>query len=36
MNEITRILSAVQQGEPHAADELLPLLYDELRRLAAQ
>jgi RNA polymerase sigma factor (TIGR02999 family) len=31
----TRILSAVEQGDPHAADQLLPLVYDELRKLAA-
>ena len=36
MNEITRILSAIEQGEPAAAEQLLPLVYDELRRLAAQ
>jgi RNA polymerase sigma factor (TIGR02999 family) len=36
MSEVTRILSAVEQGEPHAAERLLPLVYDELRRLAAQ
>jgi RNA polymerase sigma factor (TIGR02999 family) len=36
MNEVTRILSAIEQGEPHAAEQLLPLVYDELRRLAAQ
>jgi RNA polymerase sigma factor (TIGR02999 family) len=36
MSEVTRILSAIEQGEPHAADQLLPLVYDELRRLAAQ
>jgi RNA polymerase sigma factor (TIGR02999 family) len=36
MTEVTRILSALAQGEPGAADQLLPLLYDELRRLAAQ
>jgi RNA polymerase sigma factor (TIGR02999 family) len=36
MNEVTRILSAVEQGDPHAANQLLPLLYDELRKLAAQ
>jgi RNA polymerase sigma factor (TIGR02999 family) len=35
MNEVTRILSAVEQGDPHAAEQLLPLVYDELRRLAA-
>jgi RNA polymerase sigma factor (TIGR02999 family) len=36
MNEVTRVLSAVEEGDPHAADQLLPLVYDELRRLAAQ
>jgi RNA polymerase sigma factor (TIGR02999 family) len=36
MNEVTRILSALEQGDPHAADQLLPLVYDELRKLAAQ
>src|SRR5262249_18620614 len=36
MNEVTRILSAVEQGDPHAAEQLLPLVYDELRRLAAE
>src|SRR6266852_5845575 len=36
MNEVTRILSAVEQGDPQAAEQLLPLVYDELRRLAAQ
>jgi RNA polymerase sigma factor (TIGR02999 family) len=36
MNEVTRILSAIEQGDPHAAEELLPLVYDELRRLAAR
>jgi RNA polymerase sigma factor (TIGR02999 family) len=35
MNEVTRILSALEQGEPQAAEQLLPLVYDELRRLAA-
>ena len=34
--EVTSILSAVEQGDPHAAERLLPLVYDELRRLAAQ
>jgi RNA polymerase sigma factor (TIGR02999 family) len=33
---VTRILRAIDQGEPKAASELLPLVYDELRRLAAQ
>jgi RNA polymerase sigma factor (TIGR02999 family) len=36
MSDITRILDALGQGDPHAAAELLPLVYDELRRLAAQ
>jgi RNA polymerase sigma factor (TIGR02999 family) len=36
MSEVTRILSAMEQGEPHAAELLLPLVYDELRRLAAE
>jgi RNA polymerase sigma factor (TIGR02999 family) len=35
MSEVTRILSAVEQGDPRAAEQLLPLVYDELRRLAA-
>jgi RNA polymerase sigma factor (TIGR02999 family) len=35
MNEVTRILSAVEQGDPGAAEQLLPLVYDELRKLAA-
>jgi RNA polymerase sigma factor (TIGR02999 family) len=35
MSEITRILSAAEQGDPHAAEQLLPLVYEELRRLAA-
>jgi hypothetical protein len=35
MTDVTRILSAIAQGDPHAADQLLPLVYDELRRLAA-
>ena len=34
MNEITQILSQLQQGDSHAADQLLPLVYDELRKLA--
>jgi RNA polymerase sigma factor (TIGR02999 family) len=36
MSEVTRILSAIEQGDPAAAAQLLPLVYDELRRLAAQ
>jgi RNA polymerase sigma factor (TIGR02999 family) len=35
MSEVTRILSAIDQGDPHAAEQLLPLVYDELRQLAA-
>jgi RNA polymerase sigma factor (TIGR02999 family) len=35
MNEVTCILSAIERGEPRAAEQLLPLVYDELRRLAA-
>src|SRR5262249_39131549 len=34
MSEVTRILDRIEQGESHAAEELLPLVYDELRRLA--
>src|SRR5215218_10093361 len=36
MNDVTRILSAIEQGDPQAAERLLPLVYDELRKLAAQ
>jgi RNA polymerase sigma factor (TIGR02999 family) len=36
MNGVTRILWAIEQGDPSAAEELLPLVYDELRRLAAR
>jgi RNA polymerase sigma factor (TIGR02999 family) len=36
MNEVTRILSAIEHGDPTAAERLLPLVYDELRKLAAQ
>jgi RNA polymerase sigma factor (TIGR02999 family) len=35
MSEVTRILSAIDAGDPHAAAQLLPLVYDELRKLAA-
>jgi RNA polymerase sigma factor (TIGR02999 family) len=35
MNDVTRILSMIEHGEPSAAEELLPLVYDELRQLAA-
>ena len=36
MNQVTRVLSALQQGDPNAAQALLPLVYEELRRLAAE
>jgi RNA polymerase sigma factor (TIGR02999 family) len=36
MNDVTRILSAIDHGDPQAAEQLLPLVYDELRKLAAQ
>ena len=36
MSEVTRILSAIEQGDPHASEQLLPLVYEELRKLAAQ
>src|SRR5262245_9351619 len=35
MTDVTHILSAIEQGDPHAAEQLLPLVYDELRQLAA-
>ena len=35
MNDVTRILSQIEQGDPHAAEGLLPLVYQELRKLAA-
>jgi RNA polymerase sigma factor (TIGR02999 family) len=35
MSEVTRILSAIEEGDPHAAEQLLPLVYDQLRKLAA-
>ena len=35
MNGVTQILSAIEQGDPHAAEQLLPLVYEELRQLAA-
>src|SRR5262245_18522472 len=34
MSDVTRILSAIEQGDPHATAQLLPLVYDELRKLA--
>jgi RNA polymerase sigma factor (TIGR02999 family) len=36
MTDVTRILSAIEQGDPHAAEQLMPLVYQELRALAAQ
>jgi RNA polymerase sigma factor (TIGR02999 family) len=36
MSDATGILTAIERGDPHAAEELLPLVYDELRRLAAE
>jgi RNA polymerase sigma factor (TIGR02999 family) len=36
ISDVTRILSAIEHGDPHAAEQLLPLVYDELRKLAAQ
>jgi RNA polymerase sigma factor (TIGR02999 family) len=36
MSDVTRILSAIERGDPQAAEQLLPLVYDELRKLAAQ
>ncbi len=36
MSDVTHILSAIEQGDPHAAEQLLPLVYGELRTLAAQ
>ena len=36
MTDVTRILSSIEQGDTHAAEQLLPLVYEELRKLAAQ
>ena len=36
MSEVTHILSAIEEGDPHAAEQLLPLVYDALRQLAAE
>jgi hypothetical protein len=36
MTDVTRLLNALGQGDPHAASRLLPLVYEELRKLAAQ
>src|SRR5207253_8864421 len=35
MSDVTQILTAIEEGDPHAAEQLLPLVYEELRRLAA-
>jgi RNA polymerase sigma factor (TIGR02999 family) len=36
MNDVTRILSAIEQGDPHAAEQFLPVVFDALHKLAAQ
>src|SRR5664279_1771833 len=36
MGDVTRILAGIEQGDPRAAEQLLPLVYEELRKLAAQ
>src|SRR5258707_962959 len=36
MNDLTQLLAAIEQGDPQAASQLMPLVYEELRRLAAQ
>src|SRR5437588_142962 len=36
MSDVTQVLNAIEQGDPHAAEQLLPLVYDELRQLATQ
>src|SRR5712692_10133461 len=36
MSDVSRVLSAIEGGDPHAAEQLLPLVYEELRKLAAQ
>jgi RNA polymerase sigma factor (TIGR02999 family) len=36
MSDVTRILSAIEHGDPHATEQLMPVVYDELRRLAAE
>src|SRR5262245_5539328 len=36
MSDVTQVLSAIEQGQPQATEQLLPLVYDELRKLAAQ
>ena len=35
-HDVTQLLNALEQGDPHAASRLLPLVYDELRKLSAQ
>jgi hypothetical protein len=36
MNDVTRVLSLIEQDDPRAAEHLLPLIYEELRKLAAE
>jgi hypothetical protein len=36
MNDVTRVLAAIEQGDPKASETLVPLVYEELRKLAAQ
>jgi RNA polymerase sigma factor (TIGR02999 family) len=36
LSDVTQILASIERGDPHAAEQLLPMVYDELRRLAAQ
>jgi hypothetical protein len=36
MSEVTQILSAIEQGDPHASAQLVPLVYDELRKLVTR
>ena len=36
MSDVTRVLDKIQRGDPHAAEQLMPLVYEELRKLAAQ
>src|SRR5260370_14016201 len=36
MGDVTRVLADIERGDPRAAEQLLPLVYDELRKLAAQ
>lgn len=36
MNDVSRVLTAIEQGDPHAAEQFLPLIYDKVRQLAVQ